>query len=341
MTAPQKPKVLLLGTIHFAQAEWDALSDVAELLPLTSRDRTEFIADLQGKYSDITAVYRDFPSVEITGRFDEELSKHIPDSLKFICGHGAGYDQIDVPFYTAKGIRISNTPSAVDDATADTHVYLILGALRNFSLGERTLREGKWLSGVGLAHDPRGKVVGIVGMGGIGRALRDRLAPFGFSKIIYYNRRRLSPELEAGAEYVADLDDLYAQTDVLALNCPLTDATYHLINETSLAKMKDGVVITNTARGKVVDETALAAALESGKVGAVGLDVFENEPIVHPTLLSHPSALLLPHMGTHTEETRKIMEVLVIDNIRSALTKNEMLTLIPDQVGKFWLAPNK
>ena len=335
MTASQKPKVLLVGTLHFAQAEWEALSDVAELLPLTSRDRTEFIADLHGKYSDIVALYRDFPSAEITGRFDEELSKHVPASLKYICGHGAGYDQIDVPFYTAKGIRISNTPSAVDDATADTHVYLILGALRSFSLGERTLREGKWLSGVGLAHDPRGKVVGIVGMGGIGRALRDRLAPFGFSKIIYYNRRRLSPELEAGAEYVASLDELYAQTDVLALNCPLNEATHHLINADSIAKMKDGVVITNTARGKVVDEEALAAALESGKVGAVGLDVFEHEPVVHPTLLSHPQALLLPHMGTHTQETRKIMEVLVIDNIRARLTKGELLTLVPDQVGKF------
>lgn len=329
-----KPQVLLVGTIHFAQEEWAALSDVAELLEVTSKNREEFLSDLKGKYSNIVAIYRDFPSVKITGLFDEELSKTVPDSLKYICGHGAGYDQVSVPYFTEKGIKVTNTPGAVDGATADTHLYLILGALRNFSLGERKLREGKWLSGVDLGHDPTGKVLGIVGMGGIGHALRDRAKVFGFKKIIYYNRKQLSPELEEDSEYVANLDDLYAQTDVLALNCPLTDSTYHLIDAEAISKMKDGVVITNSARGKVIDEEALASALESGKVSAVGLDVFENEPIINPTLLSHPSALLLPHLGTHSIETRKTMEILVIDNIRSGLSTGKVLTLVPDQAGK-------
>lgn len=331
MTVDKKPKILLLGTIYHAHEAWEGLSDVAELMELTSKDRAEFIQDLHGKYSEVVAVYRTFVSASITGRFDEELSAHMPAGLKYICGHGAGYDQIDVPFYTAKGIQISNTPGAVDAATADTHMFLILGALRNFSFGERQLRAGKWLNDVAIANDPEGKVLGIVGMGGIGRALRDRCAPFGFSKILYYNRRRLAPELEKGAVYVPVLADLLREVDVLALNCPLTDETYHLINAQTLAQMKRGVVITNTARGRVVDEAALVAALESGQVGSVGLDVFEDEPAVSEGLLKHPRAMLLPHLGTHTVETRHTMETLVCDNIRAGLATGKVLTLIPDQ----------
>lgn len=330
-----KPQVLLLGTVHFAQKEYQALSDVAELVELTSKNREEFIQDLHGKYSNVVAVYRTFPSVAITGRFDEELSKHIPKSFKFICGHGAGYDQIDVPFYTALGIKIANTPGAVDGATADTHMYLILGALRNFAFGAHQLRQKQWLKDVEIAHDPKGKVLGIVGMGGIGQTLRDRCVPFGFSKIVYYNRRRLAPELEKDSVYVEKLDDLLAQVDVLALNCPLTDETYKLINKDTLSRMKDGVVITNTARGKVIDEAALVEALNSGKVSAVGLDVFEDEPNVNEGLLNNPRALLLPHMGTHAVETRKTMEILVIDNIRAGLTTGNVLTLVFDQKDAF------
>lgn len=328
-----KPLVLLSGTVHFAKEEWEALSDVAELIELTSKNRQEFLSDLSGKYSQIVAIYRTFPSVEITGRFDEELAAHVPSTLKYICGHGAGYDQIDVPFFTAKGIKISNTPGAVDAATADTHIYLILGALRNFSFGAKQLRGGQWLKDVAIANDPEGKVLGIIGMGGIGRAVRDRCLPFGFTKVLYYNRRRLSPELEKDSIFVDNIDELLAQTDVLALNCPLTKETFHLINKETLSKMKDGVVITNTARGQVIDGPALVEALESGKVGAVGLDVFEDEPNVHEGLLNHPRALLLPHMGTHTFESRRSMEDLVISNIRAGLTTGNVLTLIPDQVG--------
>lgn len=330
-----KPQVLLLGNVHFASEEYKSLSDVAELVSLTSANREEFLGDLQGKYANVVAVYRTFESAAITGRFDEEMSKHVSKNLKFICGHGAGYDQIDVPFYTKLGIKISNTPGAVDAATADAHIYLILGALRNFAFGTHQLRQKLWLKDVEIAHDPRGKVLGIIGMGGIGQALRDRCKPFGFSKIVYYNRRRLTPELEQDSIYVETMDELLAQCDVLALNCPLTDETYHLINKKTLAKMKRGVVITNTARGKVVDEAALVEALESGQVGAVGLDVFENEPYVHEGLINNPRALLLPHMGTHSVETRKSMEELVITNIRSALTSGKLVTMIPDQTKVF------
>lgn len=147
-------------------------------------------------------------------------------------------------------------------------------------------------------------------------------------KIQYYNRRRLSVEQEnaaGNAKYVS-FDELLATSDVLSLNLPLNPNTRHIISRAEFAKMKDGVVIVNTARGAVVDEAALVEALDSGKVASAGLDVFENEPEIHPGLLKNENVLLVPHLGTHTYETQKSMEVLVIDNIRAAITEGKLLT---------------
>lgn len=328
-----KPKVLLMGTIKYAQAEWEALGEIAELVTYESTSRKEFLADLKGKYSDIVAINRTVKSAKSVGLFDEEIANALPDSLKYIAHNGAGYDQIDVKYFTPRGIKISHTPGTVDAATADTNLFLILGALRNFAWGQDTLKAGNWLKDVEIGHDPEGKVLGIIGMGGIGRAVRDRVAPLGFKKVIYYNRHRLDPQLEKDSVYVGSIEELLSQSDVVSLNCPLNSETRHLINNDRLSKAKDGVVIVNTARGPVVDENALVEALESGKVGAVGLDVFEKEPIVHPGLLKHPRTFLLPHMGTYTVESRKKMEVLVIDNIRSGLETGKLLTQVPEQRG--------
>lgn len=335
MTNFVKPKVLLLGKVIYAVKEWEALSDVAELAVLESKSRTEFFQDLKGKYSDVVGIFRTAASKNVIGLFDKELANELPESVKYVCHRGAGYDQIDVQHFTPRGIKVSHTPGAVDAPTADAHLYLILGALRNFAHGSYQLRQKEWVKDVIIAHDPAGKVLGIVGMGGIGRALRDRCAPLGFTKIIYYNRNRLAPELEKDAVYVDNVEELLSLSDVISLNCPLNDATYHLINRERIALMKDGVVITNTSRGKVIDEEALVEALETGKVGAVGLDVFESEPIVHPGLLANPRALLLPHMGTHTIESRTKMEILVIDNLRSGITKGELITIVPEQKDAF------
>jgi glyoxylate reductase len=147
-------------------------------------------------------------------------------------------------------------------------------------------------------------------------------------KIQYYNRKRLSPAQEAAAgnaKYVS-FDDLLATSDVLSLNVPLNAKTHHIISTAEFAKMKDGVVIVNTARGAVIDEAALVEALDSGKVASAGLDVYEEEPKIHPGLIRNENVLLMPHLGTHTYETQKTMEVLVIDNIRAAITGGELLT---------------
>lgn len=329
-----KNKVLLIGSIIHAQKEWTSLNNVAELLELTSKNRSEFLSDLRGKYSDITAIYSTFQGSGATGRFDKELAENCPDTLKMICHNGAGYDLIDVPEFTKRNIQVSHTPSAVDNATADTNMYLIIGALRSFGKGAIELRKGNWVSTTAEANDPQGKVLGILGLGGIGRAVRDRAFAFGFSKVLYYNRTQLSPELEGEAEYVP-FDELLKQSDVLSLNLPLNPNTRHIINKEALDKCKDGVTIVNTARGAVIDEQALVDGLKSGKVKSVGLDVFENEPKIHPDLLANEDVLLLPHMGTHSVETRKLMEVTVIDNIRSGIETGKVINLVPEQKGKF------
>jgi len=167
----------------------------------------------------VRVAYRTFASVSITGLIDTDLVAALPSSLKYLCHNGSGYDQVDVAACTAKGIRVSNVPTAVDDATADVNLFLIIGAIRGLNRGMAGLRRGEWLKGCKLGHDPEEKVLGILGMGGIGRALKKRTDALGM-KTIYHNRNRLSEELEEGAEYVS-FDELLSRSDVISLNLPM------------------------------------------------------------------------------------------------------------------------
>ncbi|KAI9782736.1 MAG: hypothetical protein M1839_004724 [Geoglossum umbratile] len=344
MGAQQRPKVLLLGEIEHAHKQWDALGDFAELVEPEAKNREDFIEDaLSGEFDGAVVAYRTFASVDITGRFDKELISVLPASLKFICHNGAGYDQVDIQPCTERGIRVSNVPTAVDDATADCNMFLILGALRGFNIGLFNLRQGDW-RGVPpppCGHDPEGKILSILGMGGIGRNLKKKAEAFGM-KIQYHNRHKLSDELAGDAKYVS-FDELLATSDVISLNLPLNKQTRHIISTAEFGKMKDGVVIVNTARGAVMDEDALVRALDSGKVWSCGLDVYEEEPKIHPGLLSNPHVMLVPHMGTWTVEvshryfsvfrldTQTAMEVCSISNVRSALETKKLRTIVPEQ----------
>ncbi|KAJ5809829.1 glyoxylate reductase [Penicillium pulvis] len=325
-------KILLLGDIDHAHKTWDALSDVGELVKTRASNRTEFLQECrEGRYDGVVAIYRTFHSISITGLIDEELVNALPSSLKYMAHCGAGYDMIDVHACTARNppIRVSNVPTAVDDATADVNIFLILGALRNFNGGMHSLREGKFIGQTPVGHDPRGKVLGILGMGGIGRNLKKKAEAFGM-KVIYHNRRQLSEELSGGAQYVT-FDELLATSDVLSLNLPLNKNTRHIISKAEFAKMKDGVVVVNTARGAVMDEAALVEALDSGKVFSAGLDVFEEEPKIHPGLMNNHNVILVPHMGTWTVETMTSMEVWAIENIRQALETGKLKSPVPEQ----------
>ncbi|KAG2220753.1 hypothetical protein INT45_012246 [Circinella minor] len=277
------------------------------------------------------------------------VSAHLTKSLWIIFLRG--YDYLDIDTCTARGIYVSNTPSAVDAATADTGCLLILSAFRNASQAERNLRKGRWSNGVSLGHDPEGKTLGILGLGGIGEAVDKRIHGFDM-RIQYYNRTCQaleskpssisSPHITANNVFMApytieeqyhatyvDFQTLLKTSDCIYVSVPLTKATFHLLDSPQFAMMKDGVIIVNTSRGKVINESALVNALEYGKVAAVGLDVFEQEPeVIHPGLLSHPHSTLLPHIGTSTKESMRKMELVVLKNAEVALTLNTLITPI-------------
>ncbi|KAL4913689.1 D-isomer specific 2-hydroxyacid dehydrogenase [Aspergillus aurantiobrunneus] len=329
-----KPKVLLLGNIVHAHSTWNSLSSIAELITPAATNRADFIAECKsGKFDGAVVAYRTFDSVSITGIFDDELVNVLPASLTFLAHCGAGYDQVDTHACSARSppIRVSNVPTAVDDATADVNMFLIIGALRNFNAGMHALREGNWRgkNPPRLGHDPENKVLGILGMGGIGRNLKAKAEAFGM-KVIYHNRRELSAELSAGAKYVT-FEELLRTSDVISLNLPLNKHTRHIISTPEFEKMKTGVVVVNTARGAVMDEDALVKALDSGKVYSAGLDVFEEEPKIHPGLVANPNVLLVPHMGTWTVETQTGMEESAIENVRLALETGKLKSPVPEQ----------
>ncbi|KND92190.1 putative 2-hydroxyacid dehydrogenase UNK4.10 [Tolypocladium ophioglossoides CBS 100239] len=341
-TMAGKPKVLLLGKIDHSHTDitapdsahdaWSGIADIAQVLRPEATNRDEFFTECKaGAFDGASVAYRTFDSVAVTGKIDSAVLDVLPKSLKFLCHNGAGYDQVDIPACTAHNVRVSNTPTAVDDATADITIWLLIGALRNLPASMAALRAGNWRgkSLPALGHDPQGKVLGILGMGGIGRNVAAKARAFGM-RIRYHNRSRLSPDLEDGAEYV-DFETLLKQSDVLSLNLPLNPKTRHTISTPQFAIMKPGIVIVNTARGAVMDEAALVDALATGQVASVGLDVYENEPEIHAELLANESVLLVPHMGTWTEETQTKMEEWAISNVRMAVTEAKLRSIVPEQ----------
>jgi glyoxylate reductase len=246
---------------------------------------------------------------------------------------GAGYDQISPEACSKRDppLLVSNTPGAPDNATADTAIFLLIGALRNLNTSMAALRRGEFRGSPlpALGHDPQGKTLGILGMGGIGRNIKRKADVFGMTTI-YHNRSELSPEMAGGARYVS-FEELLTTSDVLSLNLPLNAKTRHIISTEQFKLMKPSAVVVNTARGPVMDENALVDALDQGLIAGAGLDVYEEEPKVHPGLMKNDKVMLLPHMGTWTSETQEQMECLVIDNIRSALTGKDLLSPIHEQ----------
>lgn len=340
-----KPKVLLLDQVKLATPELKQLSSVANVVESTARTRQELIEKFKngGEYSDVVGIYRHFGgarSIKITGRFDPELVSQLPQSLRYIVHNGAGYDQLDVQALSDKGVQASNVPSAVDDATSDVALYLLLGALRRFPLAKAHMNEGRFNSAFPFldARDPRGKTLGIVGAGGIGRAFAYKASYALGMKVVYHNRNRLAQELETqtskgGMQYVDSLDELLAQSDVVSLHCPLTPATRGLIGRPQLEKMKKDAILINTARGPVVKEEELAQALEDGLIAGAGLDVFEAEPNIHDKLyaLKDSKVELLPHVGTLTLETQTEMEAVCLRNLMKGLESGKLGFTVPEQ----------
>lgn len=244
-------------------------------------------------------------------------------NLKAICSFGVGHDSIAVEEARARGIPISTTPEVLNECVADTAIGLIIDTARQFAASDQHVRQGNWLKGqYPLTRKVSGKKLGIVGFGRIGKEIAKRAA--GFDMDIRYHNRRPDPSADYG--YEADLKALASWADFLVLACPGGASTHHLIDAEVLAALGAEGILVNISRGSVVDEPALVAALQAGTLGGAGLDVFEDEPRVPEALFAMPNVVLLPHVGSATEETRLAMENLVFDNLDAFIERGELIT---------------
>jgi glyoxylate reductase len=277
---------------------------------------------------------RDAIVTMLTEKVDEEFLAAAGPQLAIVANHAVGFDNIDLEACTAAGVLASNTPDVLTETTADTAFALLMTAARRVGEGERFLRAGHpWIWGplMMLGQDVHHKTMGIVGFGRIGQAVARRAKGFGM-KVVYADAFRLPPEVESetGAERL-ELPELLVRSDFVSIHTNLTPETRHLFDAQAFRAMKDTAVLVNTSRGPVVDESALADALEAGEIFAAGLDVFEREPEVEPRLLKLENAIVIPHLGSATVDTRIAMGNVVADNIFAAMDGARPPTLLnPD-----------
>ena len=271
------------------------------------------------EFKDALSIY-DAILPTVTDKISSEVFKVKNPRTKLFGNYGVGFSHIDIPAAKAAGITVSNTPDVLSDCTADITLTLMLMAARRAGEGEREVRSGNWegwrprhLIGTRIT----GKTLGIIGFGRIGREVAKR-AHFGFGmKIIVQNRSKIGNDIliRTNAHQVDNLDELLETSDFISLHCPGGDDNHHLISTKQFKKMKNSAILINTARGEVVDDNALILALKSKEISAVGLDVFNNEPNINPELMKFENAILLPHLGSATQETREAMGFRVLDNI--------------------------
>lgn len=255
--------------------------------------------------------------------------------LKVVSNVAVGYNNVDVATATQRGLVVTNTPGVLDETTADLAFALVLASARRIVESDRWVRTGAWKSWAffdWLGADVHGKTIGIVGFGRIGQAVGRRAKGFGM-RILYTQRRRAEATIEAalGARYV-DKATLLAESDYVTLHCPLTPETTHYIDAGALARMKPTAFLVNTARGPVLDEKALVAALEAGTIAGAGLDVFEREPAIEPDLIGMPNVVLTPHIGSASTETRVKMARMAVENCLAVVAGRRPMTPVNPEV---------
>ncbi len=323
-----KPRVhVTRHLLPSVEARMGELFDVVLNVEDRPMTRDELIAAMAG--SDVLV-----PTV--TDRIDAAMLEAAGERLGLIANFGAGIEHIDLAAARARKVIVTNTPGVFTDDTADLTMMLILSVPRRLGEGSRLVRDGKWTGWAPTAMLGRcigGKRLGIVGMGRIGQAVAHRARAFGM-EVVYHNRHRLPPSVENmfGASYEPDLERLFAESDVLTLHCPAGAGTHHLVNAARLASMKPTAYLINTARGDLIDEEALIAALQDGTIAGAGLDVFAREPQVDPQLIALPNVITLPHLGSATIEGREHAGEKVIANIRFWVDGHRP----PDQVLEGW-----
>jgi glyoxylate reductase len=302
------------------------LAPLAEVCDVDAHDGPEPLApaDLVARLQD-----KDGVVAVLTNRFDRATIEACP-RLKVIANVAVGYDNIDVEAAAGRGIVVTNTPDVLTDAVADLTIGLVLALTRRLVEGDRLVRRGGWRGWAldfMLGTEIRGKQIGIVGPGRIGRAVAARASAFGM-RVAFAGRRRDGPVAYGGGleAPLLPLEALLNTSDIVSLHAPLTPATRHLIDQTALVRMKRSAFLVNTARGPLVDEAALVWALREHVIAGAALDVFEDEPAVHPALTELENVVLVPHLGSATRETRTAMADLAVRNVVAVLTGRPPLT---------------
>ena len=290
--------------------------------------------DIGWNAAELAAALSDADGALLTAgdRVDEALLAQCP-RLKVVANIAVGINNLDLAACTRHGVLATNTPDVLNEATADHAWALLLAAARRVGESERWLRAGlwkRWTFEMFTGAEVGGTTLGILGMGRIGRAIARRATGFSMP-VIYHNRTRLPANLEGGARHVA-LPDLLRESDHLVLVVPYSQEVHHLIDAAALAQMKPTAVLVNIARGGVVDDRALVAALRNGLIAAAGLDVFENEPALHPGLLELENVVLTPHIASSTRATRTAMAQLAMSNLRAALAGQVPPSLVNPEV---------
>jgi lactate dehydrogenase-like 2-hydroxyacid dehydrogenase len=260
-----------------------------------------------------------------TEKFSADVIARLPERVRVIANFSVGYDHVDTSAAKARGLIVTNTPEVLSDATAELTIMLMLGAARRASEGERLVRTREWKDwspSFMVGTQMTGKRLGILGFGRVGRVVAKRAR--GFDMQIHYNDiQRAAPDIEEGAVFHQTPAELMPHCDFLALHCVASPQTVKLLNADLIEKLPDGAIVVNASRGVVVDDDALIAALKSGKLTAAGLDVYNNEPNIHPGYRELPNVFLMPHIGSATKETRIAMGYRALDNLDAVFAGKE------------------
>jgi len=298
------PRLLSDATVERAGRDYEVILNEAD-----TPGTPEEIVAMSARVDGMIPCHSEHFSAEVVARLDPRL--------RIVANHSVGVDHCDLAALKSRGIVVTNTPDVLSDATAEIAMLLMLGAARHAVQGDRLVRQGQWDSwspSFMVGKQVTGARLGIIGMGRVGRAFAAKARGFGM-EIHYHNRSRLAPEAEQGAVFHPDVESLLEVADFLSLHCPATPETVDLLDAGRLARLPQGAVVVNTARGALIDEAALLAAIGSGHIAAAGLDCFKVEPGGNPAFAAHENIFMLPHIGSATRATRDAMGARALDNL--------------------------
>ena len=314
-----KPKILVTRKI----------SGIAEQQLAKNFNVTLNVNDKASPYEDLAKKCNEYDGVIAASwdKFNTEFFNAMNGKLKIIASIAVGYDNIDIDSAKNKKIIITNAPNVLNDAVAETTLLLMLGAARRAYEGLTLVKSGKWkdakvdFTNFMVGKPLTGKTLGIIGMGRIGKIVAERAKGFGM-KIIYYNRKKISADLEAGAKYYDSVNTMMPHCDYVSIHCPATLETKHILNEEAINLLPNHSIVINTSRGITVDDEALITALQNNKIYAAGLDVFNNEPKLDERYLKLDNCFTLPHIGSANNETRAAMSMMAVKNIEAHFNKS-------------------